>query len=56
MAAKGKRPEPIVLNAGAFMVGSVRFIRSNLGNIVAATLQETFVKIQTAIKVLILFL
>jgi len=38
------------------MVGSVRSIRSNLGNIMAATLQETFVKIQSAIKILILFL
>jgi hypothetical protein len=53
---KGKRPEPILLNAGAFMVGSVRFIRSNLENIMAAPLQKTFVKIQSAIKILILFL
>jgi hypothetical protein len=38
------------------MVGSVRSILSNRGNIVAATLQQTFVKIHSAIKIRFLLL
>jgi hypothetical protein len=34
----------------------MRSILSNLGNIMAATLQQTFVKIHSAIKIPILFL
>ena len=45
-----------LLNADAFAVGSMRSILSNLGNIMAATLQQTFVKIHSAIKIPILFL
>lgn len=54
---KSKRPElKSLLNADAFMVGSVGSILSNLGNIMAATLQQTFVKIHSATKIRILFL
>ena len=38
------------------MVGSVRSILINRGNIVAVTLRETFVKIHSAIKIPILLL
>jgi hypothetical protein len=53
---KSKRPElKSLLNADAFMVGAVGSILSNLGNIMAATLQQTFVKIHSATKIRILF-
>jgi hypothetical protein len=56
-SAKGKRPEQkSQLNAGAFMVGCVRSIQSNLGSIMAAKLRLTFVKTRSAIKIRILFL
>jgi hypothetical protein len=57
MATKGKKTTTKkLLNADAFMVGSVRFILTNRGNIVAVTLLATFVKIHSAIKIPILLL
>jgi hypothetical protein len=58
MAAKRKKTtkNPTIINAGAFVVGSVRSIQINLGAIEVAELPASFVKIRGAIKIPILFL
>jgi len=52
-----KNTEPkSLLNAHALMVGYAKTIQISPGGIKAAKLRETFVKIHSAIKILILFL